>query len=183
MKKSAIFKTLATIAAMLCLTTFVSCDNDEEIFSQPVEEPEYVKADVSYTVTLSEDFFLFYDVTAAVGINEKIVMEMKVNEYDWDYNDLWKGYVPENFFCKVVAKVKDSLPEIDPDKEYEFSIAAKSNLQLFDKAATMSLPELDDISKAVNERMSLKGVDKVTKYIKEYLKDEFVILLSSYTIE
>lgn len=182
MKKSAIFKTLATIAAMLCLTTFVSCD-EEEIFSQPVEEPEYVKAEVSYTVTLSEDFFLFYDVTAAVGINEKIVMEMKVNEYDWDYNDLWKGYVPENFFCKVVAKVKDSLPEIDPEKTYHFNVEAMSNLQLFDKAGTMSLPELDDISKAVNEKMSLKGVDKVTKYIKEYLKDEFVILLSSYTIE
>ena len=31
--------------------------------------------------------------------------------------------------------------------------------------------------------MSLKGVDKVTKYIKEYLKDEVVILLSSYTIK
>ena len=182
MKKSAIFKTLATIAAMLCLTTFVSCDNDEEIFSQPVEEPEYVKADVSYTVTLSEDFFLFYDVTAAVGINEKIVMEMKVNEYDWDYNDLWKGYVPENFFCKVVAKLKESIPEIDSDKEYEFSIAAKSNLQLFDKAGTMSLPELDDISKAVNERMSLPG-GKVIECINEYFTDEFVILLSSYTIE
>lgn len=116
MKKSAIFKTLATIAAMLCLTTFVSCDNDEEIFSQPVEEPEYVKAEVSYTVTLSEDFFLFYDVTAAVCINEKIVREMDINECDWDYNDIWKGYVPENFFCRVVAKVKDPLPEIDPGR-------------------------------------------------------------------
>jgi hypothetical protein len=183
MKKSVIFKTLATIAAMLCLTTFVSCDNDEEIFSQPVYEPEYVKAEVSYTVTLSEDFFLFYDVTAAVCINEKIVREMDINECDWDYNDIWKGYVPENFFCKVVAKVKDSLPEIDPEKTYHFNVEAMSNLQLFDKAGTMSLPELDDISKAVNERMSLKGEDKVKQYIEEYLKDEVVILLSSYTIK
>ena len=31
--------------------------------------------------------------------------------------------------------------------------------------------------------MSLKGVDKVKQYIKEYLKDEVVILQSSYTIE
>ena len=183
MKKSVIFKTLATIAAMLCLTTFVSCDNDEEIFSQPVYEPEYVKAEISYTVTLSEDFFLFYDVTATVCINEKIVREMKVNECDWEYNDIWKGYVPENFFCKVVAKVKDSLPEIDPEKTYHFNVEAMSNLQLFDKAGNMSLPVCDNNSNAINEKMSLKGVDKVTKYIKEYLKDEVVILQSSYTIE
>lgn len=183
MKKSVIFKTLATIAAMLCLTTFVSCDNDEEIFSQPVYEPEYVKAEISYTVTLSEDFFLFYDVTAAVCINEKIVREMKVNECDWDYNDIWKGYVPENFFCKVVAKVKDSLPEIDPEKTYHFNVEAMSNLQLFDKAGNMSLPVWDNNSNAINQKMPLKGVDKVTKYIKEYLKDEIVILQSSYTIK
>ena len=31
--------------------------------------------------------------------------------------------------------------------------------------------------------MSLKGVDKVRNYIKEYLKDEVVILQSSYTIK
>ena len=31
--------------------------------------------------------------------------------------------------------------------------------------------------------MPLRGVDKVTKYINEYFTDEFVILLSSYTIE
>ena len=31
--------------------------------------------------------------------------------------------------------------------------------------------------------MPLRGVDKVTKYIKEYLKAEVIILLSSYTIE
>lgn len=182
MKKTAIFKTLATIAAMLCLTTFVSCD-EEEILSQPVEGPKYVEANIKHTVSLSEDLFSFYDVTATIGINEKIVMEMKVNEYDWDYNDLWKGYVPENFFCKVVAKVKDSLPEIDPEKTYHFNVKAMSNLQLFDKAGNMSLPVWDNNSNAINEKMSLKGVDKVTKYIKEYLKDEFVILLSSYTIE
>lgn len=183
MKKSSIFKTLATIAAMLCLTTFVSCDNDEEIFSQPVEGPKYVEANIKHTVSLSEDLFSFYDVTATIGISEEDAETIEVDGYEWEYYYTWINAVPSTFFCKVVAKLRESIPEIDSDKEYEFSIAAKSNLQLFDKAGTMSLPELDDISKAVNERMSLKGVDKVTKYIKEYLKDEFVILLSSYTIE
>jgi hypothetical protein len=58
-----------------------------------------------------------------------------------------------------------------------------SNLQLFDKAGNMSLPVWDNNSNAINEKMSLKGVDKVKQYVKEYLKDEVVILQSSYTIK
>ena len=181
MKKSAIFKTLATIAAMLCLTTFVSCD-EEEILSQPVEGPKYVEANIKHTVSLSEDLFSFYDVTATIGISEEDAETIEVDGYEWEYYYTWINAVPSAFFCKVVAKLKESIPEIDSDKEYEFSIAAKSNLQLFDKAGTMSLPELDDISKAVNERMSLPG-GKVIECINEYFTDEFVILLSSYTIE
>ena len=55
MKNSVIKKNLATIAAMLCLTTFTSCENE----NLPYEPPKCIKAVENYSVTLSDDFFIY----------------------------------------------------------------------------------------------------------------------------
>ncbi|MBO7239246.1 MAG: hypothetical protein J6V23_02045 [Bacteroidaceae bacterium] len=55
MKRITIFKALATIAAMLCLTTFTSCENEEIT----INSPKYIRAVENYSVTLSEDFFIY----------------------------------------------------------------------------------------------------------------------------
>lgn len=181
MKKTAIFKTLATIAAMLCLTTFISCES-EDTLPKPATGSEYVKAIERYTVTLSEDFLYFYDVTATVAFGEDSVVTMKIKSSEWKYNEEWNNEVPGSFLCNVVATVKNPLPEVDAEKAYYFKTAATSILQLYDKTGHMSLPVWDNGSNANNASISLGGVEKITKYVTQN-KKEVLILNSSYTIE
>ena len=178
MKNSVIKKNLATIAAMLCLTTFISCENE----NLPYEPPKCVKAVENYSVTLSEDFFYLYDVVATISNSETGDETIKLDSHIWNYSKTWNDIIPGKFSCNVIAAVKNPLPEIDPDKKYSFKGFAISNLQLYDDTGSMSLPVSDNGSKDYyNESSSLQGVDKVKKYV-TVNKPEHVILKSSYTI-
>ncbi len=180
MKRITIFKALATIATMLCLATFISCEKEETNTAQQ-NSPKYVKAIEYYEVTLTEDFFDFYDVVATIGNSETDVKTIKFDSPVWKYSKTWDYIIPGKFTCDVIATVKNPLPEIDPDKLYTFKVESSSLLQLYDEAGRLTLPMWDG-SNGTYHGMSLKGVDKVTKYVTEKHK-EVVILNSSYTIK
>lgn len=178
MKNLTIFKALATIAVMLCLATFISCEKEE---TAQQNSPKYVKAIEYYEVTLTEDFFDFYDVVATIGNSETDVKTIKFDSRVWKYSKTWDDIIPGKFTCDVIATVKNPLPEIDPDKLYTFKVESSSLLQLYDEAGRLTLP-MGGGSNGTHHGMSLKGVDKVTKYVTEKHR-EVVILNSSYTIK
>lgn len=191
MKNFAILKNLSTIAAMLCLTTFTSCEN-EVITSTPNMPPKYVRAVESYEVTLSEDFFNLYDVVATIGNSETGVETIKLDSCVWKYSKICDDTIPGKFTCDVIAKVKNPLPEIDPEKAekvgYRFKAVSSSSLQLYDETGYMKLPVWDNGSKDINYTMTIgdknngeDGVEKVKKYV-TVNNPEVVILKSSYTI-
>ena len=191
MKNFSIKKNLATIAAMLCLTTFTSCEN-EVITSTPNMPPKYVRAVERYEVNLSEDFFNLYDVVATIGNSETGVETIKLDSCVWKYSKICDGTIPGKFTCDVIAKVKNPLPEIDPEKAekdgYRFKAVSSSSLQLYDETGYMKLLLWDNGSKDINYSMTIGdknngevGVDKVKKYV-TVNNPEVVILKSSYTI-
>jgi hypothetical protein len=177
MKRITIFKALATIAAMLCLTTFTSCENEEIT----INSPKYIRAVENYSVTLSEDFFYLYDVVATISNSETGDETIKLDSRIWNYSKNWDGAIPGKFTCDVIATVKNPLPEIDPEKVYKFQTKSSSSLQLFDETGYMNLPVWDNGSKDIDHTMPMGGVDNVTKYV-TVKNSEVVILKSSYTI-
>lgn len=182
MKNFSILKNLATIAAMLCLTTFISCENE----NLPYEPPKCVKAVENYSVTLSEDFFYLYDVVATISNSETGDETIKLDSRIWNYSKTWNDIIPGKFSCNVIATVKNPLPELDPEKAqtvgYSFKAVSSSSLQLYDETGYMTLPVSDNGSKDYyNESLSMHGVDKVKKYV-TVNKPEHVILKTSYTI-
>ena len=191
MKNFSILKNLATIAAMLCLTTFTSCEN-EDITSTPNMPPKYVRAVERYEVTLSEDFFNLYDVVATIGNSETGVETIKLDSCVWIYSKTWNDIIPGKFTCDVIAKVKNPLPELDPEKAqtvgYRFKEVSSSSLQLYDETGYMKSLVWDNGSNGINQTMTISdknngeaGVEKVIKYV-TVNKPEHVILKSSYTI-
>lgn len=191
MKNFSILKNLATIAAMLCLTTFTSCEN-EDITSTPNMPPKYVRAVERYEVTLSEDFFNLYDVVATIGNSETGVETIKLDSCVWKYSKTWNDTIPGKFTCDVIAKVKNPLPELDPEKAqtvgYRFKEVSSSSLQLYDETGYMKSLVWDNGSNGINQTMTISdknngeaGVEKVIKYV-TVNKPEHVILKSSYTI-
>lgn len=190
MKKTTIFKALATIAAMLCLTTFVSCEEEE--ITTPKYEPKYVRAVERYEVTLSEDFFNLYDVVATIGNSETGVETIKLDSCVWKYSKTWDYTIPGKFTCDVIATVKNPLPELDPEKAqtvgYSFKAVSSSSLQLYDETGYMKPLVWDNGSQDISYSMAMgnkndgeAGVEKVIKYV-TVNKPEHVILKSSYTI-
>ena len=191
MKNFSIKKNLATIAAMLCLTTFTSCEN-EDITITPNEPPKYVRAVERYEVTLSEDFFNLYDVVATIGNSETGVETIKLNSCEWKYYKIFDNTIPGKFTCDVIATVKNPLPELDPEKAqtvgYRIKTVSSSSLQLYDETGYMKSLVWDNDSKNINHTMTLSdknngevGVEKVIKYVTVNYP-EVVILKSSYTI-
>lgn len=191
MKNFAILKNLSTIAAMLCLTTFTSCEN-EVITSTPNKPPKYVRAVESYEVTLSEDFFNLYDVVATIGNSETGVETIKLDSCVWKYSKICDGTIPGKFTCDVIAKVKNPLPEIDPEKVetdgYRFKAVSSSSLQLYDETGYRKSLVSDNGSQNIVYSMTIgdkndgaAGVEKVKKYV-TVNNPEFVILKYSYTI-
>ena len=191
MKNFSILKNLATIAAMLCLTTFTSCEN-EDITSTPNMPPKYVRAVERYEVTLSEDFFNLYDVVATIGNSETGVETIKLDSCVWIYSKTWNDIIPGKFTCDVIAKVKNPLPELDPEKAqtvgYSFKAVSSSSLQLYDETGYMKPLVWDNDSHNLDYSMAMgnkndgeAGVEKVIKYV-TVNKPEHVILKSSYTI-
>ncbi len=191
MKNFSILKNLATIAAMLCLTTFTSCEN-EDITSTPNMPPKYVRAVERYEVTLSEDFFNLYDVVATIGNSETGVETIKLDSCVWKYSKTWNDTIPGKFTCDVIATVKNPLPELDPEKAqtvgYRFKEVSSSSLQLYDETGYMKSLVWDNGSNGINQTMTISdknngeaGVEKVIKYV-TVNKPEHVILKSSYTI-
>ena len=187
MKRITIFKALATIAAMLCLTTFTSCENEE------INSPKYIRAVENYKVTLSEDFFYLYDVVATISNSETGDETIKLDSHIWNYSKTWNDIIPGKFSCNVIATVKNPLPEIDPEKAekvgYKFEAVSSSSLQLYDETGSMKSLVWDNDSKNINFTMTIGdknngevGVDKVKKYV-TVNKPEHVILKSSYTIK
>ena len=137
MKRITIFKALATIAVMLCLATFISCEKEE---TAQQNSPKYVKAIEYYEVTLTEDFFDFYDVVATIGNSETDAKTIKFDSRVWKYSKTWDDIIPGKFTCDVIATVKNPLPEIDPDKLYTFKVESSALLQLYDEAGRLTLP-------------------------------------------
>lgn len=191
MKNFAILKNLSTIAAMLCLTTFTSCEN-EIITSTPNMSPKYVRAVESYEVTLSEDFFNLYDVVATIGNSETGVETIKLDSCVWKYSKICDGTIPGKFTCDVIAKVKNPLPELDPEKAetdgYRFKAVSSSSLKLYDETGYGKLLVSDNGSQNIVYSMTIgdkndgaAGVEKVKKYV-TVNNPEFVILKYSYTI-
>ena len=191
MKNFSILKNLATIAAMLCLTTFTSCEN-EDITITPNEPPKYVRAVERYEVTLSEDFLNLYDVVATIGNSETGVENIKLDSCVWKYYKIFDNTIPGKFTCDVIATVKNPLPELDPEKAqtvgYSFKAVSSSSLQLYDETGYMTSLVLDNGSQNINYSMAMgnknngeAGVEKVIKYV-TVNKPEVVILKSSYTI-
>ena len=191
MKNFAILKNLSTIAAMLCLTTFTSCEN-EDITSTPNMPPKYVRAVERYEVNLSEDFFNLYDVVATIGNSETGVETIKLDSCVWIYSKTWNDIIPGKFTCDVIATVKNPLPELDPEKAqtvgYRFKEVSSSSLQLYDETGYMKSLVWDNGSNGINQTMTISdknngeaGVEKVIKYV-TVNKPEHVILNSSYTI-
>ena len=191
MKNFAILKNLSTIAAMLCLTTFTSCEN-EVITSTPNMPPKYVRAVESYEVTLSEDFFNLYDVVATIGNSETGVETIKLDSCVWKYCKFFDDTIPGKFTCDVIATVKNPLPEIDPEKVetvgYRFKAVSSSSLQLYDETGYRKSLVSDNGSQNIVYSMTIgdknnseAGVDKVKKYV-TVNNPEVVILKSSYTI-
>ena len=191
MKNFAILKNLSTIAAMLCLTTFTSCEN-EVITSTPNMSPKYVRAVESYEVTLSEDFLNLYDVVATIGNSETSVETIKLDSCVWKYCKICDDAIPGKFTCDVIATVKNPLPEIDPEKVetvgYRFKAVSSSSLQLYDETGYRKSLVSDNGSQNIVYSMTIgdknnseAGVDKVIKYV-TVNNPEVVILKSSYTI-
>lgn len=191
MKNFSILKNLVTIAAMLCLTTFTSCEN-EDITSTPNMPPKYVRAVERYEVNLSEDFFNLYDVVATIGNSETGVETIKLDSCVWIYSKTWNDIIPGKFTCDVIATVKNPLPELDPEKAqtvgYRFKEVSSSSLQLYDETGYMKSLVWDNGSNGINQTMTISdknngeaGVEEVIKYV-TVNKPEHVILNSSYTI-
>lgn len=192
MKNFSILKNLATIAAMLCLTTFTSCENEVITSTPPNMPPKYIRAVERYEVTLSEDFFNLYDVVATIGNSETGVETIKLDKCVWKYYKIFDNTIPGKFTCNVIATVKNPLPELDPEKAqtvgYSFKAVSSSSLQLYDETGYMKPIGQDIGSQNLNYSMGMgdkndgeAGVEKVIKYV-TVNKPEHVIIKSSYTI-
>jgi len=167
------------VVALLGTVAFTACE--EEVTTEQPQGATYVKAEEYYNTIVSEDILYFYDIVATTGVGGIVCNTIEVGVENWVCDYVRSGELPESVFCKVVATVKNPLPEIDPEKLYTFKAIGSASLKLYDNKGKKTLPMWDNGSSALSKNFSFKGVDKVTKFLQES-HSELLILDATYTI-
>lgn len=164
-------------AAVLCLAmlagsvTFSSCSDDED---NPIEEVtnEIEKIDLKYSVSLSEDWYKFFDIEIKYtigGTDEKT----ENPDMDWVFNmSIPYASGMDNYSCYVTAKPKADVPAIEADATYDLGYEVNATVSGINKDGTTEFAETYNNPK--NQTMSAEGMAK-------YITGEHKMASFSYT--
>jgi len=124
MKKISRFSVLMAIFAIALSFTLTSCrDNDDD--DPEVDDPQAtLKVEITYSVNLAETWYEFYNVeityTDSIGNSETEIIGA---DYEKSMT-LFMNEAPNTVAFKVIAKPKDTPPEVEDGKVYSLDHSA-----------------------------------------------------------
>lgn len=151
--KTILNKVVAAFIAMSVCFTIASCEKEnggEAIDSNALKEIE-----ANYSITLSEDYQYFYDISVKYGYDEAEL----TSEIDggWTYHETYStDYVdplPTRFFCTIEATPKSPVPAIDESKLYTFEYSCVCNIEGRTKDGSTIMKKMTP----TNGKISCKG--------------------------
>ena len=131
MIKSIFTKLFVSMSIMISALFFVSCGDENEEIVNPNALKE-IKA--KYSLTVSEDYLYFYDLTVTYGYDDaKTTEEIQLDGWSFEqtYSTDYMETLPTRFFCTVKATPKSPVPTIDESKTYKFEYSGACNLAGF----------------------------------------------------
>ena len=128
-----IFNKLMTafMAIAVCLS-IASCE--EENGGETVDPNALKDIKAMYSLTVSEDYLYFYDLTVTYGYDDaKTTEEIQLDGWSFEqtYSTDYMETLPTRFFCTVKATPKSPVPTIDESKTYKFEYSGACNLAGF----------------------------------------------------
>ena len=128
-----IFNKLMTafMAIAVCLS-IASCE--EENRGETVDPNALKDIKAMYSLTVSEDYLYFYDLTVTYGYDDAKTMEEILFDgwsFEQTYSTDYMETLPVRFFCTVKATPKSPVPAIDESKTYKFEYSGACNLAGF----------------------------------------------------
>ena len=131
MIKSIFTKLFVSMSIMISALFFVSCGDENEEIVNPNALKD-IKA--MYSLTVSEDYLYFYDLTVTYGYDDaKTTEEIQLDGWSFEqtYSTDYMETLPVRFFCTVKATPKSPVPTIDESKTYKFEYSGACNLAGF----------------------------------------------------
>lgn len=131
MIKSIFTKLFVSMSIMISALFFVSCGDENEEIVNPNALKD-IKA--MYSLTVSEDYLYFYDLTVTYGYDDaKTTEEIQLDGWSFEqtYSTDYMETLPVRFFCTVKATPKSPVPAIDESKTYKFECSGACNLAGF----------------------------------------------------
>ena len=128
-----IFNKLMTafMAIAVCLS-IASCE--EENGGETVDHNALKDIKAMYSLTVSEDYLYFYDLTVTYGYDDaKTTEEILLDGWSFEqtYSTDYMKTLPVRFFCTVKATPKSPVPAIEESKTYKFECSGACNLAGF----------------------------------------------------
>lgn len=166
-------------AAVLCLAmlagsvTFSSCSDDED---DPIEEVTngIEKIDLKYSVSLSEDWYKFFDIEIKYTIGG--TDENTENpDMDWVFNmSIPYASGMDNYSCHVTAKPKADAPAIEAGATYDLGYVINATVSGTMKDGSTSSSFGDAYNKASTKKVPATEMEK-------YITGEHKLASFSYT--
>ena len=131
MIKSIFTKLFVSMSIMISALFFVSCGDENEEIVNPNALKD-IKA--MYSLTVSEDYLYFYDLTVTYGYDDaKTTEEIQLDGWSFEqtYSTDYMETLPNRFFCTIQATPKNPIPTIDESKTYKFEYSGACNLAGF----------------------------------------------------
>ena len=131
MIKSIFTKLFVSMSIMISALFFVSCGDENE---ETVDPNALKDIKAMYSLTVSEDYLYFYDLTVTYGYDDaKTTEEIQLDGWSFEqtYSTDYMETLPTRFFCTVKATPKSPVPTIDESKTYKFEYSGACNLAGF----------------------------------------------------
>lgn len=167
-------------AAVLCLAmlagsvTFSSCSDDDE--DDPIEEVTngIEKIDLNYSVSLSEDWYKFFDIEIkyTIGGTEE---KTENPDMDWVFNmSIPYASGMDNYSCHVTAKPKADAPAIEAGATYDLGYEVNATVSGIMKDGSESSDFGNVYKKTSTKKVPATGMEK-------YITGEHKLASFSYT--
>lgn len=125
-------KILFAIMAVSVCFSVISCD--DETGEEAVNPNALKDIKAMYSLTVSEDYLYFYDLTVTYGYDDaKTTEEILLDGWSFEqtYSTDYMKTLPVRFFCTIQATPKNPIPTIDESKTYKFEYSGACNLAGF----------------------------------------------------
>lgn len=125
-------KVMAAFIAISACFSVVSCEDEN---GGEIVDPNALKdINAVYSISVSEDYLYFYDITATYGYDEKdtidkIMLDVWSKEQTYSTDDM--ETLPVRLFCTIKATPKSPVPAVDESKVYKFEYSNVCEIEGF----------------------------------------------------